>query len=58
MNESTDFAEDEIARALGYARVKDNAGRRERGRREKAPRRLPRPSLSRLGGPTPRAAFA
>jgi hypothetical protein len=58
MDESTPFTEEEIARALGYARVKDDAGRRERGRREKAPRRLPRPSFPRLGARTPRTAFA
>jgi hypothetical protein len=58
MDESTPFTEDETARALGYARVKGNGGRRERGRREKAPRRLPRPSLPRLGGGAPRPAFA
>jgi len=58
MDESTPFTESEIARALGYARVKDDAGRRERGHRERKSRRLPRPSLPRVGGRAPRPAFA
>jgi hypothetical protein len=58
MDESTPFTENEIACALGYARVKDNAGGRQGGRREKRARRLQRLSLPRLGGRSSRPAFA
>jgi hypothetical protein len=58
MTEDTRFTEDEIARAIGYARVKGSRPRPPRGRKATAPRRLARPSLPRLRVGTPSVAPA
>ena len=58
MTEDTHFSEDEIARAIGYARVKGDRPQHHRGRKVTPPRRLALPSLPRLRPGTPRVAFA
>jgi hypothetical protein len=58
MDESTPFTESEIARALGYARVKADFARPRRGQPEKRARRLRRPSIPWVGERAPRPAFA
>jgi hypothetical protein len=57
MTEDTRISEDEIARVIGYARVKGGRPQRPRGRKATA-RRLALPSLRPLRVGAPRVAFA
>jgi hypothetical protein len=58
MTEDIRFSEDEIARAIGYARVKGSRTERPRGRKANAARRFSLPSLPRPRTGAPRIALA